>query len=207
MIKYFICLGFCCCSFFLPKWKMEIRKQKKTTNGLWVQTCLLWNLWHTCTVQFRGHIYPGCGRGTPWRSLPQTSPLDTAPCRPDPAGQTTLGSASDAEPSWISWRAETLTQRPTVHPGGQAQIPLPLQMPPFWQGQRGWHFFLHDFSQLENQTGNSYRVSLAHLAVWDISQGSIKSKKQIKMELIWKTNGLMLQVFGFLQSSHMSAWN
>lgn len=41
--------------------------------------------------------------------------------------------------------------RRTVHPGGQAQIPMPLQMPPFWQGHRAWHFLGHAFSQLEGR--------------------------------------------------------
>lgn len=59
--------------------------------------------------------------------------------------------------NWASWnkthfvtfiKNKQMSRRRTVHPGGQAQTPLPLQVPPFWQGHRSWHFLLHVFSQL-----------------------------------------------------------
>lgn len=49
------------------------------------------------------------------------------------------------------WRGGQWRLLLTVHPGGQAQIPMPRQMPPFWQGQRAWHFLGQDFSQLEGR--------------------------------------------------------
>lgn len=49
-----------------------------------VHTCCQWNLWHTGTVQFQGHICPCCDKGTPQHSLVQTFPLDIALCRLHP---------------------------------------------------------------------------------------------------------------------------
>lgn len=70
-----------------------------------------------------------------------------------------------------------VSARLTVHPGGQAQIPLPRQMPPFWQGHRAWHFLPHAFSQLEGGEMESMlknslmdHFSRKHSVSWDIPE-------------------------------------
>lgn len=55
---------------------------------------------------------------------------------------------ANLKPAWVTEKCELKASKYTVHPGGQAQIPLPLQMPPFWHGHRAWHFLLHEVSQL-----------------------------------------------------------